>query len=224
MRRPGPSEFLLSSANAASTTAASSAGNYVNYASLDQQYLDDSGSSNWTDILPISPVSSSDQPDAESPASSVERPTNMPIITMVCILSTAFSYGCTLTTLFLITLPMECERIHQSHPGTPKSVALGTFVAVAGLTQLVSPLVGRLSDTYAPPPRVELDRHRRHPPRWQARPKSPAASAHPALCDQRRFLPPHGCAFLPGCALPAAHSGNWTPASARRAAARPALQ
>ena len=80
----------------------------------------------------------------------------MPLVTMICILSTAFSYGCVLTTLFLITLPMECERIHQSHPNTPKSVALGIFVAVAGLTQLISPIAGRLSDTYKPPESIEL--------------------------------------------------------------------
>ena len=76
----------------------------------------------------------------------------MPLSTgsIVAILSTAFSYGCILTTLFLITLPIECERIHTSS-GTHKSVALGAFVAIAGVTQLVSPIVGRASDTYEPP-------------------------------------------------------------------------
>lgn len=71
---------------------------------------------------------------------------------IVCILSTAFSYGCILTTLFLITLPVECERIEKGHPQIAKSVALGNFVAIAGVTQLVSPFVGRLSDTFQPPP------------------------------------------------------------------------
>ena len=70
---------------------------------------------------------------------------------IVFILSTAFAYGCILTTLFLITLPVECARIQQQHPAVPKAVALGIFVAIAGVTQLVSPLVGQLSDTYRPP-------------------------------------------------------------------------
>jgi hypothetical protein len=66
-------------------------------------------------------------------------------------LSTAFAYGCILTTLFLITLPLECTRIQQQHPSVPKSVSLGIFVAIAGVTQLISPLTGMLSDTYTPP-------------------------------------------------------------------------
>lgn len=76
---------------------------------------------------------------------------NMSIFSIVAILSTAFSYGCVFTTLFLITLPIECERIAGPRNGTPKSVALAIFVALAGFTQLVSPLVGRISDTYEPP-------------------------------------------------------------------------
>jgi hypothetical protein len=83
----------------------------------------------------------------------------MPVVSIVAILSTAFSYGCVFTTLFLITLPIECERISATPRGgddsniqhTSKSVALGIFVAIAGFTQLVSPIVGRISDTYEPP-------------------------------------------------------------------------
>jgi MFS family permease len=81
---------------------------------------------------------------------------SLPLFTLISILSTAFSYGCILTTLFLITLPIECERIHKEHPDIPKSVALGIFVAIAGVTQLISPLVGRLSDTYIPPAPHEI--------------------------------------------------------------------
>jgi hypothetical protein len=75
---------------------------------------------------------------------------------IVFILSTAFSYGCVMTTLFLITLPLECERLHQDYPAIPKSISLGVFVAMAGLTQLISPLVGRLSDSYIPPASHEI--------------------------------------------------------------------
>jgi len=35
-------------------------------------------------------------------------------------------------------------------------VALGCFVAIAGFTQLISPLVGMLSDTYRPPPHFQI--------------------------------------------------------------------
>ena len=82
--------------------------------------------------------------------------TTLSTFTIVSILSTAFSYGCIFSTLFLITLPVECERIHQEHETVPKSVSLGAFVAIAGVTQLISPLVGRLSDLYEPPVEHEL--------------------------------------------------------------------
>jgi MFS family permease len=85
-----------------------------------------------------------------------ESENSLPLFTLISILSTSFSYGCILTTLFLITLPIECERIHKEHPEIPKSVALGNFVAIAGVTQLISPLVGRLSDTYIPPAPHEI--------------------------------------------------------------------
>lgn len=85
-----------------------------------------------------------------------EEEESMPLFTTISILSTAFTYGCIMTTLFIITLPIECERINRAHPNIPKSVALGLFVAIAGITQLVSPLVGRLSDTYEPPKLKEL--------------------------------------------------------------------
>jgi MFS family permease len=103
--------------------------------------------------------------DLESPSSSqydsevIEHA--MPLWTIVCILSTAFSYGCILTTLFLITLPVECARIQATHPEIHKSVALGVFVAIAGVTQLISPLVGRCSDMYRPA--VELQVGQRLP-------------------------------------------------------------
>jgi MFS family permease len=88
---------------------------------------------------------------AKSNLTTNEKDELLPVFTIVAILSTAFSYGCVLTTLFLITLPIECERINVSAGNTPKSVALGIFVAIAGITQLISPLVGRLSDSYEPP-------------------------------------------------------------------------
>ena len=47
----------------------------------------------------------------------------LPIWTIVSILSSAFAYGCIMTTLFLITLPVECERIEAQFPSVPKSVS-----------------------------------------------------------------------------------------------------
>lgn len=89
---------------------------------------------------------------SEQPSEAVD----LPLWKIASILSTAFSYGCVFTTLFLITLPIECERLNIEHPSIPKSVALGIFVAIAGLTQLITPLVGQLSDTYVPPKPREL--------------------------------------------------------------------
>jgi hypothetical protein len=75
---------------------------------------------------------------------------------IVAILSTAFAYGCVMTTLFLITLPVECKRIQYEHPTVQKSISLAIFVAIAGVTQLITPLTGMLSDTYQPPRRWHL--------------------------------------------------------------------
>jgi MFS family permease len=83
-------------------------------------------------------------------------PSVLPLWDIICILSMAFSYGCIMTTLFLITLPVECERIDQEHPNVPKSVILGIFVAISGASNLITPLVGMLSDTYRPPKHFKL--------------------------------------------------------------------
>jgi MFS family permease len=94
--------------------------------------------------------------DKDNGPHEVKEAPHLTLFNIACILSTAFSYGCIMTTLFLITLPVECERIEKQHPDIPKSVALGIFVAIAGLTQLFSPLIGMLSDTYHPPAHHEL--------------------------------------------------------------------
>jgi len=76
-------------------------------------------------------------------------------IAMSAILSSSFSYGCIMTTLFILTLPIECQRIEQESSEyysytIRKSIALGGFAAIAGLSQLVSPLIGLLSDNFEP--------------------------------------------------------------------------
>lgn len=60
-----------------------------------------------------------------------------------------------MTTLFLLTLPIECFRIEQESSEyysytVRKSIALGGFAAIAGLSQLISPLIGLLSDNFEP--------------------------------------------------------------------------
>ena len=81
-----------------------------------------------------------------------EGPTRrMPALQIAAILSTAFTYGCIFTTLFIVTMPVECNRIQQQHPNIQKSVSLGLFIAIAGTLQLISPLVGMMSDTFVVP-------------------------------------------------------------------------
>ncbi len=79
---------------------------------------------------------------------------------IAAILSTAFSYSCIVTTFFLLTGPIECQRIENEsaqyfHHVVGKSIALGGFAALAGLAQLITPLIGLLSDLYVPPSRKE---------------------------------------------------------------------
>lgn len=75
---------------------------------------------------------------------------------IAAMLSTAFTYGCIMTTLFLLTLPMECQRIEYESSKyysftIKKSIALGSFAAVAGAAQLITPIIGMMSDNYKPP-------------------------------------------------------------------------
>ena len=93
-----------------------------------------------------------------------QSPTSAPLLPffhMVALLSTAFAYGCIFTTLFVITLPIECERIQQQQSQhvdddtaklstsvgllLSKSTLLGIFVAIAGLTQLMVQLTPHAS-------------------------------------------------------------------------------
>ncbi|GMH95637.1 hypothetical protein TrVE_jg13880 [Triparma verrucosa] len=56
--------------------------------------------------------------------------------------SFCFANGCMLCSYFIITLPLESARISEDL----KSLYLGCFIAIAGLTQLMCPLIGMLSD------------------------------------------------------------------------------
>ena len=54
----------------------------------------------------------------------------LPIWNIICILSSSFAYGCIMTTLFVITLPIECERIERENLGIPKSVRTTMYSAM----------------------------------------------------------------------------------------------
>lgn len=58
----------------------------------------------------------------KSSTSSFNKNEDLSPWSIACILSTSFAYGCIMTTLFLITLPVECQRIEEQHPTVPKSV------------------------------------------------------------------------------------------------------
>ena len=63
------------------------------------------------------------------------------IFRIIAILSGAFTYGGVMSTYFLLTLPIECSVF-----GDESSLFLGLFVGLAGLSQLVSPVIGMYSD------------------------------------------------------------------------------
>jgi hypothetical protein len=66
--------------------------------------------------------SESDEGSPTDPKDEDADDDELTIWTIICILSTSFAYGCIMTTLFLVTLPVECERIEHQHPNFPKSV------------------------------------------------------------------------------------------------------
>lgn len=58
------------------------------------------------------------------------------------ILSSAFAYGGVMSTYFLLTLPLECAVFGNGQ----SSIVLGIFVGAAGISQLISPIIGLISD------------------------------------------------------------------------------
>jgi len=86
---------------------------------------------------------------------------SMSVASIVAMLSTNFSYGCIMSTLFLLILPLECKRIetessNYDNMAISKSVILGIFATIAGAAQLISPVVGMLSDSYKPDPMYKV--------------------------------------------------------------------
>ena len=78
-------------------------------------------------------------------------------IMIAMMLSVAAAYGAIIGTFFLLTLPMECSRM--SVDGSVKSINLGIFIFVAGLTQLASPIIGLASDSLNKSGRAGIHHH-----------------------------------------------------------------
>ena len=84
-----------------------------------------------------------------SPTSPTPPPPPLPPLSFLktlALLAFSFANGNLLSTYFLLTLPLESERIAGKEENL-KSVYLGLFIAVAGITQLICPVVGLYSDS-----------------------------------------------------------------------------
>ena len=65
---------------------------------------------------------------------------------MVRLFAFAYGNGVLLSSYFIVTLPIESKRISPEN----SAMYLGGFVAIAGITQLICPIVGLMSDRCAP--------------------------------------------------------------------------
>ena len=64
------------------------------------------------------------------------------ILHLVAMLCSNFTNGLLLASYMLLTLPLEAELIDEDW----RSVVLGSLMFIAGLTQLINPLAGLVSD------------------------------------------------------------------------------
>jgi len=80
-------------------------------------------------------------PKLEKAGSSVE-PRSLSFARINCILCFNFANGVLLGSYMLLILPLESQRIDFAN----RSVILGVLMCISGVTQLVTPLVGLLSD------------------------------------------------------------------------------
>lgn len=86
--------------------------------------------------------------------STIPSKPRLPLFQVTCMLSLSLSWGFIVTTMVLLVLPLECERISSTmgaaefkeEDKATASLYLGLFVFLAGLTQLICPIVGKLSD------------------------------------------------------------------------------
>lgn len=67
---------------------------------------------------------------------------------LLAMLAPAFSWGCLATTMVLLTLPLESQRIDESIPGVDNiaSIFLALFIFLGGVTELLCPVMGKMSD------------------------------------------------------------------------------
>jgi len=97
-------------------------------------------------LEPLLPERDANQPGDES-LSDKER---IPFARLFAMLAPAFAWGAVATTMVLLTLPLECQRVASTFSGDPNdntsSLFLALFIFLGGLTELLCPIMGKLSD------------------------------------------------------------------------------
>lgn len=87
-----------------------------------------------------------------------KQPPDPPLMSnleIAAVLSYAAAYACVTNTFFLLTGPVECRRIENESTkyysySVNKSLALGGFAFLAGSSQLITPILGLITDSYVP--------------------------------------------------------------------------
>ena len=84
-------------------------------------------------------------PGSPSPPPVVPKQ-SLSFFSLLVLVSFSFANGNILSTYFLITLPIESMRIAE-HDEALKAIYLGILIALAGVSQLICPFVGLVSDS-----------------------------------------------------------------------------
>lgn len=87
--------------------------------------------------------------DKEEGVSSSSEEKSLSILRIFAMLAPGFSWGCIATTMVLLTLPLESQRVNTSFndtEGNITSLLLALFVFLGGVTELLCPVMGKMSD------------------------------------------------------------------------------
>ena len=68
----------------------------------------------------------------------------MPFVKWLGITAYQMFYVCLSTGMGVIVLPLEAARFHQENP----SIWVGVYMGVSGSTQLICPVIGKISDQH----------------------------------------------------------------------------